>query len=124
QRTHGRICAIVHSHALESTHCSSARRLHAVESRGELDVLERRERRIEHALVRDQSDDRSRVRAGGEFDPGYSRGPTRGSEQTGKYAKQRGLSGPIRTEQCEAFPIPDGERESADGDATPERARQ
>ena len=56
QRSHRRIRAVVHAHSLEARSAAARGDADAVQSRRELDVLQRRQRRVQHARVRDQPD--------------------------------------------------------------------
>jgi hypothetical protein len=90
----------------------------------ELDVLARRQRRVEHALVRDQPDAGPRGGPAGEshtVDPRLAR---RRAEQPGEQAQQRRLSRSVRAEEGETVAGAERERDVIDRAAGAEGARE
>ena len=104
-------CARSSSRIRSSARIAASRgRCHAVQPRRELDVLERGERRVQHALMRDQADDGSGAAAPpGSSTPAIRALPLVGRSRPGEDAKQRRLPCPVGPEQREAFAIAHGE---------------
>src|SRR5688500_2889932 len=112
------------AHALERATSGVARSGHPEELRGEFDVLDRRERRIQHALMRDEPHDRARGRATGELDAGHSRRAARWTQQSREHPEEGRLPCSVRSEERETIAATETERDVPDRIAATEPAAE
>jgi hypothetical protein len=103
QGPHGHPGAIQDAHRFERGASRAGRIRKTVETRAELDILEHGERRVQHALMRDEADARSGQRIPADVHAPHPRGAAGRLQQAGDQAQDGGLPRAIGSEQSQAL---------------------
>jgi len=120
ERAYGRVRTIRDPHTLERAEGGLTRCAHTVQFRCKLDVLEGRQRRVEHTLVRDQPDDRASRCTARKVDARDARRTARWAQQPRQHTKQGRLARPVGSEYRETVAVVKREGERADRDTSSE----